>query len=127
MIEQALITYLSGALSGFSVFFGEIPPQSDDRPVSFPAIVFVREDRTRLRSTTGTRLQLNTFEFDCYHHSADLAATAGEQAANVLEGFVGQMGQYDITLCRVENEYDTQESASKSFARSFTLNINYRR
>lgn len=118
MIEADLVKFLADGLS-VTVYFVEAP-----HDVSVPFIVFDLSGREEDNYRGGKGLTYSDFMVDCYHNAPDKAAMLAGSLKELIQNYSGAMGDSEITLARISNEFDSKEPDSGSFMRSFTLNIN---
>ncbi len=119
MIDTSLLSFINTSL-GTNVYTAAAPQGA---PSEF--IIIDLSGRDFEHPQTGSGLIYSEFQIDCYSQTQFGASTLGESARNLLQNFKGSMGAELVTLARIENEFDSEESASGSYIRTLTLYINH--
>lgn len=120
MIEISLLTLFSDNEKEAQVYIDEIPLNG-----ALPAVLISLESSSTTYAQASKNIVKDEFEVGCYAASALEAAELSSEIVKKVDGYKGDMSGIQVTLARCTNKYALQEKQSDSFARIFTLFVNY--
>lgn len=131
MIESAFLQFLAAQVPSFDSglgaetinYFFQAAPQTETAP--YAVFNLTGEDQDYPKNLEGTVYAY--FDLEVYHTNEVAAAQIADALKTALNGYVGVMFGYRVTLMRVQNGFDDQEGETNLFYRNLSVQINYKR